>query len=1093
MPKSANWVELLEQRASDALPRPPFAFLEDPTSTTPILTWTALFQSARLVAGHLQQRAKPGDRVMLLHPPGLDYVSSFYGCLLAGMLAVPAYPLKNNRSAQRLARIVQDCQPALALTTRALYDPMQRAVSKTPELENLPWLFRDEWVGSDAPSWKRPALPTDAPALLQYTSGSTGEPRGVVVTHANLLHNVAAIQQMAKLTPEDVGLCWLPPYHDMGLIGGILLPVFVGGSVLLTSPLSVMQDPLRWLSAISTHRITISGGPNFAYDWCVRKIAVEALENLDLSCWRVAFCGSEPVRAGTLEAFRHAFERCGFRRTSFFPTYGLAEATLMVSGGGPADRPVVLPIDSAALADHRVVARPEPEEGSTRLVGCGVPLADQKLAIVEPNTGQRLEEDRIGEIWVSGPSVAAGYFHRPQETRQTFAARLDGEMQDTPFLRTGDLGFLHGGELFVTGRLKDLIIVRGRNLYPHDLEETAGAAHPLLRKGFGIAFAVETETDVRVVLVQEVERECPAEELPRIAADIRGRVAEEQEVHLDRVLLVPMLALPRTTSGKLQRHSCRKQYLAGALRILGDFGSESPDSFCEVPAPGVGDMDTSERAEALLRPTVKNIVTDLQRCVAGQLRLSAAQVPTDRPLYPLGLDSLMVIALKAHIHQRWGVDLAVSSLDPEASIVTLAERICELRAVEAGMAETSTDGSSSASFPASAGVLDRVRAFTLPREARALGLMPFFREIEANDGATCRINGREVLMFGSNNYLGLTTDPRVRQAAAEAALRLGPSLTGSRLLNGSTPQHRALERKLAAFLGHPDALVFTTGYQAVAGTVSALMTPETTLLADAHAHASILDGAAIARGRLLTFRHNDPQDLRLRLQEFAGRSPVLVAVDGVYSMLGDVAPLPEILSLCREHGAALLVDDAHGLGVLGPEGRGTEAHFGLIGQTILCGTFSKSLASIGGFVAGDEQLLDWIRFHARPMLFSAAIPPPAVAAAEAALDILQAEPERVETLLALARHWRSGLTVRGFHVGPSESATVPVLVGAEKGCVVFSQALLEAGVFVNPVLPPAVPAGSALIRTSVMATHTWEEINRALNIFAEVGQKLGVV
>jgi 8-amino-7-oxononanoate synthase len=391
------------------------------------------------------------------------------------------------------------------------------------------------------------------------------------------------------------------------------------------------------------------------------------------------------------------------------------------------------------------------------------------------------------------------------------------------------------------------------------------------------------------------------------------------------------------------------------------------------------------------------------------------------------------------------------------------------------------------------GVLAKVKEFDLPERLRSAELLPFYVELTRNEGATCLYQGRQLVMMGSNNYLGLTTDERVRQAVATAALTDGPSLTGSRLLNGSTSAQVAFERQLADFLGRQDSLLFTTGYQANIGLLSALMGEETLLIVDEEGHASIYDGAAVGRCAVVQFHHNDVTDLERQLRDNAGR-PTMVMVDGVYSMSGDVAPLPELERLCAAYGVPLAVDDAHGLGMVGATGRGVEELLGVLGcAEVLTGTFSKSLASIGGWVAGDRDLVEWVRYHGRSAVFSAAIPPTALAAASTALDVLIAEPWRMGRIRENADYWRAGLTGLGFQIGNSQTAIVPVIVGDELQCLRFARALLDDGLYANCIVAPAVPAERALIRTSIMATHERDHLDRGLEIFARAGRQLGLI
>ena len=385
-------------------------------------------------------------------------------------------------------------------------------------------------------------------------------------------------------------------------------------------------------------------------------------------------------------------------------------------------------------------------------------------------------------------------------------------------------------------------------------------------------------------------------------------------------------------------------------------------------------------------------------------------------------------------------------------------------------------------------------SFTLTEQARAAQVYPFFQPLDVNDGPVARIYGKPVLMFGSNNYLGLTRHPKVMEAARKAISKYGTSMTGSRLLNGSTHLHEELEQRIARFLGKEAALVFTTGYQANLGTLSALVTRHSVAVVDKADHASIYDGCRLADGDMIRFRHNDPADLESLFKRRVGERDCLVVIDGVFSMGGDIADLPRIIEITRRHGARLLVDDAHAIGVIGEGGRGTGSHFGMAdGVDLVIGTFSKSLASIGGFVAGPRAVMEWIRHFGRAMMFSASLPPSATAAALAALDVLEREPEMVERLRSLATMWREGLKSLGYDIGESQTPIVPIHVGDEYMTVVFWKTLIEHGVYTNPVVYPAVPRGKGILRTSCMATHTPEQIEQALEQFRAVSGKLGLL
>ncbi len=440
--------------------------------------------------------------------------------------------------------------------------------AEAPELADVPRLEIGAVAGAeDGEGGAEPAA--EDLAFLQYTSGSTADPKGVRVTHGNLMHNEETIRRAFGLSEESVIVGWLPLYHDMGLIGNVLQPLYLGARCVLMSPVAFLKRPRRWLEAIDRYRGTTSGGPNFAYELCVHRVPPAEREGLDLASWTLAFNGAEPVRAETLDRFAKAFAPQGFEREAFFPCYGLAEATLFVTGGDRSTPPAVETVDAAALERDWMEPVAEDEASARRLVGSGHAWAEQRVAVVDTESGRELPDGRVGEIWLQGPSVAEGYWNRPEQTRSDFEARL--ETGEGPFLRTGDLGFLDRGELFVTGRLKDLVILRGRNLYPQDLELTAERSHEDLHPGNGAAFSVDVEGEERLVIVHELERRAirRAQEDPEpVFQAIRQAVAEVHEARVHEVVLIKTVSLPKTSSGKVQRRKCRRQYLDGELAVV---------------------------------------------------------------------------------------------------------------------------------------------------------------------------------------------------------------------------------------------------------------------------------------------------------------------------------------------------------------------------------------------------------------------------------------------------------------------------------------------------------------------------------------------
>ncbi|MCA9708771.1 MAG: AMP-binding protein, partial [Myxococcales bacterium] len=675
-PDVPTLLALLRMRAAQQPDLEVYTFLEDGEQRESRLGVAALDRRARAVGAALQGLSAAGERALLLYPPGLEYIVGFFGCIYGGAIAVPAYPpdpAALSRTLPRLQAILADSGATLVLTTSALLGLAQPLVRGLAGMERLRWVATDALPDADAERWSDPGLRGSDVAFLQYTSGSTDAPRGVVLTHDNLLHNSAHIEACFGHSSRSQGVIWLPPYHDMGLIGGIIQPLHAGFPVALMSPLHFLQRPLRWLAAISRFGATTSGGPNFAYDLCVRKSSPQQRRALDLRSWDLAFNGAEPVRSQTLERFADAFAPAGFRRTSFYPCYGLAEATLIVAGGDKPTEPVVRAFGARGLAEGRAVeAAGEPDGLAIELVSCGRTLGDQELAIVDPRDGRRVPEGTIGEIWVAGPSVARGYWERPEHGAQTFAAvpRAGGR----PFLRTGDLGFLDDGELFVTGRLKDLIIVRGRNHYPQDIEATVERSHVALRPGCGAAFVIdegEGERE-RLVVVHELDARDGVDPA-RVLDGIRRAVQAEHDLALHAIVLVGPRTIAKTSSGKIQRFACRDAFVAGTLRELARWERAA----APVGSAGRGAVAPASVTTADARAT--GAVTELRRWLVDHIALAlgveADRIDVRTPLADLGLSSAQAVGLTGELEARLGRRLSPTLVYAHPTIEALARAL----------------------------------------------------------------------------------------------------------------------------------------------------------------------------------------------------------------------------------------------------------------------------------------------------------------------------------------------------------------------------------------------------------------------------------
>lgn len=553
-----SWVE----READAKV---FDFIDENDELESSATYRSLDASARRIAAYLTSLKARGERVLLLFSPGHAYIEAFLGCLYADAIAVPAYPPNGRSSFARIRSIVRDCSVGFIMCDKSVYEQRAQLQADWEVAAPLHWIAAERIPAGLGALWENPAIPGNDLCFLQYTSGSTGTPKGVKVSHANLLDNLTRTNERLGLTREDRGFSWLPPYHDMGLIGGLLQPLFAGYPCAIASPMWFTRRPERWLRRISSGRVTVSGAPNFAFALCVERYrGRQQVEGLDLSSWRLAYTGAEPVNRKTMADFAETFAPTGFDPHAVCPLYGMAETTLMMTGNGPGQPLLCTNLNKDKYRDNIIHGTTSGSE-TIELVGCGAPLSGHEVRIVDPVTHRRLEDGHVGEIWVRGPSVTAGYWGRRDEQRNYGASLTDSDTS-AQYLRTGDLGFLQDGQLFISGRIKDVIIVRGRNHHPQDIEASVGGSHPKLRTGAGAAFSVESDGRQMLVLAQEALGGVDVEE---VAPKVCTAVLSEHGLQLDVVCLLRPRTLPKTTSGKICRSETRERYLSNNLEYLG--------------------------------------------------------------------------------------------------------------------------------------------------------------------------------------------------------------------------------------------------------------------------------------------------------------------------------------------------------------------------------------------------------------------------------------------------------------------------------------------------------------------------------------------
>ncbi len=637
----SSLVDLLRRRAGERPNELAYQFLTDGQAEGARLTYEQLYVESKAIAERLLACARRGDRALLLYPPGPEFLLAFFGCLHAGIIAIPLSPPDTSRikrALPRLTAVVGDAQASLILTTSDIHDALASHLAETEAMQELQWVNTDEVnavgrANSRESDWQ-PSR--EDIAFLQYTSGSTSAPKGVMVSHGNVLSQCAALMAASAYTSSSITATWMPYFHDYGLIEGLLMPLYVGAPCYFMSPLAFIKRPVRWLELISRYRVTHSQGPNFAYDLCIRKSTPEQLANLDLSCWVSAANGAEAVRPGTLHAFYETFKGCGLSKRCISPAYGLAESTLVVSVTSPDDEPVLFEADAQAYERGRIAPASRGRIART-LASSGRPLPGTSIEIVHAAACRRCAEDEVGEIWIASPSVTQGYWKQREATDETFHARL-ADTGEGPFLRTGDLGFLRDGHLYITGRLKDLIIIRGLNHYPQDLELTVEQSHPVLRPGCGAAFSVEVDGEEELVVVHEVQgkyqRQLDANE---VFSAIRAAVFDEHDLRLHAVVLLTSGGVLKTTSGKIQRAAMKAAFVAGTLDRVARWDEE-----CEVPS--ANDPVSGE--------TTASVRRWLANWLATKAGVNAREIDTSSKFSDCGLDSMRAADLATDL-ERW--------------------------------------------------------------------------------------------------------------------------------------------------------------------------------------------------------------------------------------------------------------------------------------------------------------------------------------------------------------------------------------------------------------------------------------------------------
>lgn len=1072
--KSSHILDILQHWEISQPQQIAFTFLQDGETETAQITYAELANRARRIAGGLQIHGiQPGDRALLLYPSSLEFIVAFLGCLYAGAIAVPTYTPRSKRHLPRLQAIATDAKASIVLTDSKILAERNRKFVYPPELQTLPWLATDTDpcpAGSSLTD-----ITSETLAFLQYTSGSTSQPKGVMVSHGNILHNEKLIAKAFEHDAQTIFVSWLPLFHDMGLIGNVLQSLYSGVSCILMPPVAFLQHPVRWLKAISRYGATTSGGPNFAYDLCVQKVTADQKAELDLSRWSIAFNGSEPVRHQTLKNFAEAFAPCGFRPEALYPCYGMAEATLIVSGNRKLTVPVVQSVDKSALAKGQI--QPATGPSAQTFVSIGQPIPDLQVEIVHPEKRVPCEPGQVGEIWVAGGSVTQGYWRRPMETGQAFQASLPYQAQRS-FLRTGDLGFLQDGELFFTGRLKDVIILRGRNYYPQDIELTVESSHPAIRPTCSAAFAIEVNNAEQLVIAAEVDRHCKNH--AEVMTAIRTEVAKHHELPIYAVILLKTGSIPKTSSGKIQRHACRQQFTEQTLAVVADCYCEPP----EAPAEKEPSLAT-----AMAAGNTEAVQTWLEQWLIQELKLPASKLAPHHTFAEYGLDSVTAAELMAALAAA--VDHAV---EPEPELLwdyptvgelsqylmrLMQQEPCELMALEATAHASNV-------FDQIPQILKRA---TKQKRRQVL------------------IDGRWICDFASCNYLGLDLHPYVQEAITPAIRKWGTHPSWTRAV-ASPDLYRKLEEALAKLLKAPDVLVFPSLTLLHMGVIPTLAGKEGVIFIDNAAHRSISEACRLARqdgARVISYRHNDLDDLADKLARYRDAPAKLIAIDGVYSMSADYPDLPSYARLAQQFDATVYVDDAHGFGLVGENptpdmpygqlGNGIVNHFGLRyaeDRIVYCAGLSKAFSSYGAFVTCPDAQTKQTLATAWTAVFSGPSPVASLASAIAGLEVNLKEGDRLrQHIYHLTQKLVTSARDIGFEVDSHNYfPIVSIVVGSVESAITACQILWKHGILITPGIFPAVPSHRSLLRFSITAANTEAEIDQALVALSAVHTQL---
>lgn len=1087
MPSSScqTIASLLDQRVRNEPDSVIFTFIDERSGEEMPLSNRELGNSAKHILSAIYAAGEPENRlVLIVLPSGLPYINALFACMGSGLVAIPLYPPgKRGPNLETFKAVLSHTEASTILTTDRI---KQELYDKELVLDNVNVLAIDALPTHFSTSAVMPSKevkPEDL-ALLQFTSGSTGRPKGVRISHANMLSNSEIIRKKFGHDSDSRGVVWLPPYHDMGLIGGIMQPFYTNFPVFMMSSFYFIQQPLRWLQAISHYKATSSGGPNFAYDLCADRIREEDKKHLDLSSWKVAFNGAEPVRKQTIDRFYEAFKDCGFKKESFYPCFGMAEATLYVSGGHY----------SEALVQ------------SDDMVSCGKVAEENEVRILDSETLEPVEDGITGKVFIHGAGVTSGYYNDPVKTGEVLKTLPDGKV----FLNTGDMGYLSNENLYINGRVKDMIIIRGKNYFPEDIEHAIREASALLSNNKVVAFSVDKNQQEELAVVIELRRvQLKTDKLPELTELIRGIIATGFQVQLYALEFHMPGTVPVTSSGKVKRYATKE--------VFREAGTEPVYSWrrplvSREDAPVLADFSTDADGSDIkdkVKATLKTIIT-------RETGLTIDEDGEHSPLSSFGMDSVQLVVITHEVETALRVRLPQNFLenyDTFSKMVSFLARLVSFQQVSSSLSEeelqfcldeltSSKDEEAVAEqFNPSAELYDFAHwpeIAELQQRQQELASMnvpnPYFTLHEGINSDTTVIGGRSFINFSSNNYLGVCEDPFVLSSINKAISTFGSSVSASRIITGERPVHLDLEKEIADFFGQEAALTFVGGNTANVSTVGHLFGKNDLILYDELAHNSLLQGAELSGAATRPFKHNDFREADHILGKVRQNySRVLLFTEGIFSMDGDIAPLHEFVTLKQKYKAMLMVDECLSAGILGKTGRGICEYHGIDTREvdILMGGLSKAFGSCGGFIAGSKALINYLKYTTPGFIYTTGMTPANAAAALASIRLLRKEPQRLSTLYDNVSHFINLLEKEGFKIGLSkDTPVVPVHIGDETVCLQMYAGLNEAGINVQPILYPGVPPNSARLRFFVSTQHKKSQLELTVNTMAALYHKI---